>query len=230
MAVEGLLVDRIGALSIQQIGVLEASSIDDRPCTSFHVGHLRPSRLCACFSRGGLEQVGLDPMCSRPGGEVREDVSVGQERRDEPVVGPHLLGLANDHLQQRCIEIVVEHEGVDADERLALSEPVDPSVSLLQPVWVPRQLVVDDLRTGVLQVQSLTDAVSRNQHCRGRPLELSEPRIEVIDSVEVCRLDVPASSKPIWTTFKKKDAILFERRNNSTRAVPTAEVDQFIIQ
>lgn len=42
--------------------------------------------------------------------------------------------------------------------------------------------------------------------------------------------DIPASSKPIWTKFKKKDAVLFERRNNSTREVPPDEVDGFIAE
>ncbi len=53
-------------------------------------------------------------------------------------------------------------------------------------------------------------------------------RIDVIAGTEVCRLDVPASSRPIWTKFKKKHAVLFERRNNSTREVSASEVDRFI--
>lgn len=55
-------------------------------------------------------------------------------------------------------------------------------------------------------------------------------RIDLIDGTEVCRVDVPASSKPIWTHFKKQDPALYERRNNSTRKVPAAEVDQFIAE
>jgi type I restriction enzyme R subunit len=57
-----------------------------------------------------------------------------------------------------------------------------------------------------------------------------QTRIDVVGGVEVCRLDVPASSKPIWTTFKKKEAVLFERRNNSTREVPANEIDAFIAE
>lgn len=53
-------------------------------------------------------------------------------------------------------------------------------------------------------------------------------RIDVIEGVEVCRLDVPASSRPIWTKFKKQEAVLFERRNNSTREVPAEELAQFL--
>lgn len=55
-------------------------------------------------------------------------------------------------------------------------------------------------------------------------------RIDVIEGVHVCRVDVPASSRPIWTTFKKKERLLFERRNNSTREVPPGEVDAFIAE
>lgn len=55
-------------------------------------------------------------------------------------------------------------------------------------------------------------------------------RIDVIEGVEVCRVDVPASSKPIWTTFKGRESVLFERRNNSTREVPADEVEQFLAE
>ena len=53
-------------------------------------------------------------------------------------------------------------------------------------------------------------------------------RIEEIKGSEVCRLDVPVSSKPIWTKFKGRGAVLFERRNNSTREVPSEEVAPFL--
>jgi len=54
-----------------------------------------------------------------------------------------------------------------------------------------------------------------------------QARIDVVDGHDVCRLDVPASSRPIWTT-KDNEPVLYERRNNSTRAVPTDDVDSFI--
>ncbi len=53
-------------------------------------------------------------------------------------------------------------------------------------------------------------------------------RIDEIDGVEVCRVDVPASSRPVWATFGSKDPVLYVRRNNSTRAVPTEELDAFL--
>ncbi len=55
-------------------------------------------------------------------------------------------------------------------------------------------------------------------------------RVDQVDGVEVCRVDVPASSRPIWMRAKGADQVLYERRNNSTRAVPTSEVDAFIAE
>ncbi|HEX9994982.1 MAG TPA: HsdR family type I site-specific deoxyribonuclease [Acidimicrobiales bacterium] len=52
-------------------------------------------------------------------------------------------------------------------------------------------------------------------------------RIDVVAGGEVCRLDVPASSRPIWAKGKDGD-VLYERRNNSTRVVPADEVEAFI--
>lgn len=52
-------------------------------------------------------------------------------------------------------------------------------------------------------------------------------RVEVIAGRDVCRLDVPASSRPILAKGKDGD-VLYERRNNSTRVVPAAEVEEFI--
>jgi type I restriction enzyme R subunit len=54
-------------------------------------------------------------------------------------------------------------------------------------------------------------------------------RLELVEGHEVCRVDVPASSRPIWTT-KGQDRVLFERRNNSTRAVPADELEVFLAE
>ena len=50
----------------------------------------------------------------------------------------------------------------------------------------------------------------------------------VVDGHDVCRVDVPAASEPLWSNFKGTDK-LFVRRNNSTRAVPDDHVDQFVV-
>ncbi len=54
--------------------------------------------------------------------------------------------------------------------------------------------------------------------------------IDVVEGHDVCRVDVPASSKPIWATFKGQGRVLFERRNNSTRRVPDDAVDAFLAE
>ena len=53
--------------------------------------------------------------------------------------------------------------------------------------------------------------------------------IDLVESTPVCRVDVPASSRPIWAEMKGQRQ-LFERRNNSTRAVPADEVEAYILE
>lgn len=53
-------------------------------------------------------------------------------------------------------------------------------------------------------------------------------RVEVIDGKEVCRVDVPASSRPIWIRFEEQNTVLFVRRNNSTIPYPAAELDKYL--
>jgi len=53
-------------------------------------------------------------------------------------------------------------------------------------------------------------------------------RIDTINGRDVCRIDIPASSRPIWVKDKNGGTTLYQRRNNSTRAVPTDEVGTFV--
>ena len=53
-------------------------------------------------------------------------------------------------------------------------------------------------------------------------------RIDRVKHRDVCRIDVPASSRPIWVTNKDGARTLYQRRNNSTRAVPAGEAAAFI--
>ncbi len=56
-------------------------------------------------------------------------------------------------------------------------------------------------------------------------------RTDVIDKCDVCRVDVPASTRPIWA--KAQDVkVFFERRKNSTpgRVIPSDEVQAFIAE
>ena len=55
-------------------------------------------------------------------------------------------------------------------------------------------------------------------------------RIDQVNDRDVCRIDVPASSRPIWVKAKGASNVLYQRRNNSTRQVPPAEVKQFIAE
>ena len=55
-------------------------------------------------------------------------------------------------------------------------------------------------------------------------------RIDRINSHDICRIDIPASSRPIWTKTKKDADTLYQRRNNSTRQVPAHETETFITE
>ena len=55
-------------------------------------------------------------------------------------------------------------------------------------------------------------------------------RIDQVNGHDVCRIDVPASSRPIWVKNKNGPDTLYQRRNNSTRSVPSAEVRKFIAE
>ena len=55
-------------------------------------------------------------------------------------------------------------------------------------------------------------------------------RIDQVDHRDVCRIDVPASSRPIWVKTKDGPDILYQRRNNSTRPIPSPEVEHFITE
>ncbi|MEZ5376965.1 MAG: HsdR family type I site-specific deoxyribonuclease [Acidimicrobiales bacterium] len=53
-------------------------------------------------------------------------------------------------------------------------------------------------------------------------------RMEKIEGREICRIDVPASHRPIWEAGRKGKQILWERLPNSTRQVPADELDAFL--
>ena len=53
-------------------------------------------------------------------------------------------------------------------------------------------------------------------------------RMDQINGHDICRIDIPASSRPIWVKNLKGSDSLYQRRNNSTRAVPTDEIDSFL--
>ena len=55
-------------------------------------------------------------------------------------------------------------------------------------------------------------------------------RIDQVNGHDLCRIDVPSSSRPIWVKNKGNDDILYQRRNNSTRQVPPTEVEAFVAE
>ena len=55
-------------------------------------------------------------------------------------------------------------------------------------------------------------------------------RIDQVTGHDICRIDVPSSSRPIWVKNSSGDDILYQRRNNSTRQVPPDEAEQFITE
>ena len=55
-------------------------------------------------------------------------------------------------------------------------------------------------------------------------------RIDQVNHRDICRIDIPASSRPIWVANKGGSDVLYQRRNNSTRQVPAAEEEAFIAQ
>jgi type I restriction enzyme R subunit len=56
----------------------------------------------------------------------------------------------------------------------------------------------------------------------------SRARIAVHDGLEVCRLDVAPSTRPVWAKTSKADRVFFVRMNNSTRALPDTELDAYM--
>jgi type I restriction enzyme R subunit len=52
-------------------------------------------------------------------------------------------------------------------------------------------------------------------------------RIEAVDGVEICRIDVARSSRPITARMSDKSERFWVRMNNSTRALPEAEIEDY---
>ena len=60
------------------------------------------------------------------------------------------------------------------------------------------------------------------------PVARVRARIIVHEGREICRVDVAASSGPVWAKTSKVDHVFFVRMNNSTRALPGIDVDAYI--
>ena len=53
-------------------------------------------------------------------------------------------------------------------------------------------------------------------------------RMDQVDGHDICRIDIPASHRPIWVKNPKGADTLYQRRNNSTRAVAAGELNNFL--
>ena len=62
------------------------------------------------------------------------------------------------------------------------------------------------------------------------PVMRTRARIVEHDGQEICRVDVAACTEPTWAKTSKDQRIFFVRMNNSTRAMPEAEVDTYLRQ
>ncbi len=60
------------------------------------------------------------------------------------------------------------------------------------------------------------------------PVMRTRARIAVHDGREICRVDVARSSQPVWAKTSKDDRVFFVRMNNSTRALPDAELPAYV--
>jgi type I restriction enzyme R subunit len=54
-------------------------------------------------------------------------------------------------------------------------------------------------------------------------------RVVTRAGVEICRLDVAKSSRPVWAKTAKDDRVFFVRMNNSSRAMPTGELEAYLV-
>ena len=53
-------------------------------------------------------------------------------------------------------------------------------------------------------------------------------RVEALAEVEICRVDVAASSAPVLARMSDKADVFWVRTNNSTRALPEIEVEDYV--
>jgi type I restriction enzyme R subunit len=54
-------------------------------------------------------------------------------------------------------------------------------------------------------------------------------RVIAYGGIELCRLDVAKSSRPVWARTSKRARVLFVRMNNSSREMPAEELDDYLV-
>ena len=133
--------------------------------------------------------------------------SVREQRKDramEQVVVKTVAGMLNDHGGTLLIGVTDDGEpvGLEADYALVKPPNADGLVNWLDTLF--------DNSLG---------------HTGANRLAI---RMDQLDGNDICRIDVPASSRPIWVKNPNGDDTLYQRRNNSTRQVPTEEIEPFL--
>jgi type I restriction enzyme, R subunit len=53
-------------------------------------------------------------------------------------------------------------------------------------------------------------------------------RIDQVEGVEICRVDVAPSSVPVYARMSAKDEVFWVRMNNSTRELPEIEIEEYV--
>ena len=133
--------------------------------------------------------------------------SVREQRKDramEQVIVKTVAGMLNDHGGTLLIGVTDDGEpvGLEADYALVKPPNADGLVNWLDTLF--------DNTLGHVGANRL--AIHMDQ----------------VNGHDICRIDVPASSRPIWVKNPNGDDTLYQRRNNSTRQVPTNEIKPFL--
>ena len=135
--------------------------------------------------------------------------NVREQRRDtrmEQVIVKTVAGLLNDRGGTLLIGVTDSREPVGLDDDYAQVKPpsADGYVNWLDTLF--------EHNLG---------------HAGANRLDI---RIDRVNRQDVCRVNVPASSRPIWVKNKNGTHTLYQRRNNSTREVPDDQVEAFIAE
>ena len=134
--------------------------------------------------------------------------NVREQKKDklmEDIVAKTVAGFANANGGTLLVGVHDDNYPVGLEHDLALIKPPTPDGYVN---WMDTML---ENRFGFTFVQNVT--ISTGQ----------------VEGHDVCRVNVPRATEPMWSTFKGTEK-LFVRRNNSTRAVPDDEIEAFIAE
>ena len=133
--------------------------------------------------------------------------NVREQRKDktmEQVVAKTVAGMLNDQGGTLLIGVTDGREPVGLDDDYAQVKPTNAAS----------------------YINWLTTMFNNSLgHAAARRLEIY---IDQVNGRDICRIDVQASSRPIWVKTKGGSDILYQRRNKSTRQVPANETEEFI--